>query len=84
MFIHVTSVRHIRDYLLEVRFTDGVEKEIDLSNELHGKVFEELKDIDMFGAVYLDEETRTIAWPNGADLAPEYLYEIGQDIRQVV
>ncbi len=82
MFLHVTSVRYIKDYKLEIGFSDGAEKEVNLEKELYGEVFEPLKDKAVFRQVYLDEETRTIAWPNGADLAPEYLYEIGKDVRQ--
>ena len=38
-------------------------------------VFEPLKDIDEFRKVTLDRDIRTIVWPNGADFAPEFLYE---------
>ena len=37
-------------------------------------MFEPLKDPDVFRALRVDEELRTIVWPNGADLAPEYIY----------
>jgi len=29
----------------------------------------------MFGQVRVDEEIGTIAWPNGADLDPDVIYE---------
>ena len=82
MFLHVTSVRYKKGYTLELQFSDGVEKVVDLENELYGPVFEPLKDLALFRQVYLDEETRTVAWSNGADLAPEYLYEKGHEARQ--
>jgi hypothetical protein len=43
---------------------------------LHGPVFEPLQDPTEFAKVFLDPICRTIAWPNGADLAPEALYEL--------
>ena len=83
MFLHVTRVRHIDGYRLEVEFNDNVVKEVDLTDERYGEVFEPLKDIDTFKQVAVDVETKTIAWPNGADFAPEFLYEAGKEVRQV-
>jgi len=37
-------------------------------------VFEPLKDVAQFRQVKVDDELNTIVWPNGADLAPEYVY----------
>jgi len=83
MFLHVTDVRLKKDYELQVTFSDGVVKEVDLVGELHGEVFEPLKDPEMFKEVRVNAETNTIEWPNGADFAPEFLYEIGREIKQV-
>ncbi len=47
MFLHVAGVRHTGNYKLEVAFNDGKTKEVDLANELHGDVFEPLKDIEL-------------------------------------
>jgi hypothetical protein len=71
----VTEVRAIPPYTLEVRFRDGVCRRLDLKGELWGPVFEPLKDPDFFAQAFVDRVSGTVAWPNGADLAPEFLYE---------
>ncbi len=83
MFLHVTEVRLTKDYELRVTFSDGVVKEVDLVGELHGEIFEPLQDPEVFKQVRVNPETNTIEWPNGADFAPEFLYEIGREIKQV-
>ena len=74
MYYNVTAVRHLRDYVVWVKFEDGTEGEIDLQPELWGPVFEPLRDPRVFQTISV-AEYGTIAWPNGADLAPEFLYE---------
>ncbi len=78
MFLHVKTVKYVKDYILQVTFDNGVVKQVDLENELEGEIFEPLKQIDVFRSVTVNPETRTIEWPNGADFAPEFLDEIGQ------
>jgi len=78
-FLHVTAVRPLGAYRLAVAFSDGTEREVDLNGELDGEVFVPLQDEAAFAEAFVDEETRTVAWPNGADLAPEFLYEIGAE-----
>jgi len=75
MGYRIVEIRHIRDYTVHVRFNDGVEGDIDLRGKLDGEVFEPLRDIALFKQLSLDPATHTIVWPNGADLAPEYLRE---------
>lgn len=75
MLVDVIEARHVRDFVVWVRFEDGAEGEVDLSSELYGPVFEPLKDVNYFKQVAVDPELGTIAWPNGADIAPELLYE---------
>ncbi len=84
MFLHVTDVRHIEGYKLNVAFNNGAVKEVNLEDELHGEVFEPLRDIELFKQVAVNEETNTIEWPNGADFAPEFLYEAGKEVKQAV
>jgi hypothetical protein len=76
-------VSEAKPFELLLEFSDGVVKRVDLSSELHGEVLEPLKQAEFFGKAYLNRETGTVEWPNGADFAPEFLYEIGKEIKQV-
>jgi len=60
-------------YRIHLRFNDGVENVVDFSQWLDGPVFEPLKDLGYFQRFFLDGGT--VAWPSGADVAPETLYE---------
>ena len=46
----------------------------DLAEALKGPMFESLKEPEVFRKLRVDEELQTIVWPNGTDLAPEYIY----------
>jgi len=71
----VVEVRYLQDYRLWIRFADGIMGELDLEEELHGRMFEPLKDTAVFEQVRVDPDLDTITWPNGADFAPEFLYQ---------
>jgi tRNA U34 5-methylaminomethyl-2-thiouridine-forming methyltransferase MnmC len=70
----VASVRALDDYRLEVTFDDGMQGVVSLGDRLFGPVFEPLRDPALFRQVFVDE-FGAICWPNGADLAPDALYE---------
>ena len=72
--LKVTDVEYLGDYILLCTFSTGEQKSVDLTPLLQYPAFEELKDKDMFIQFGLDG---TIFWANGADIAPEYLYENG-------
>jgi hypothetical protein len=74
--LFVTDARYVGDYRIWLSFNDGASGEVDLSARLHGPVFEPLKDLGLFSKVAFDPEMDTIVWPNGADLAPEYLHSL--------
>ncbi len=75
----VRAVRVIPPFGLELRFNDDKVRRIDLGpasqSTLKGPVFEPLRDPAFFAQAHLDAEGGTVAWPNGADIAPESLYE---------
>lgn len=69
----VVQAKHQGGYRIRVTFNDGVEKTVDFEPWLKGPVFEPLKDPAYFKRFFLDGWT--LSWPNGADIAPESLYE---------
>jgi hypothetical protein len=72
----ITHAEVLHDHVVRLRFADGVEKSIDLEPYLHGPVFAEIRnDHAVFTSVKVDSDAGTIVWPNGADLAPDVLYE---------
>jgi len=71
----LVAARYVRDFIIWLRFSDGVEGEVDLAGDIDGPVFEPLHDATFFRSFVLHPELHTITWPNGADLAPEFLYE---------
>lgn len=75
MILHVVEARYDRDYVLWLKFNDGAEGFVDLSDELYGEVFASLKDQAQFRSFRVDPELDTVVWDNGADFAPECLYE---------
>jgi hypothetical protein len=75
---YVTDVDYLSDYKLKLRFEDNSVKVVDLQPYLDGPVFEPLKNIDFFRQVAVNPDIDTIVWPNNADFAPEFLYEIGK------
>ena len=70
----ITHVKALDGYHLEIFFDDGVHGVVSLSDRLFGPVFEPLKNPAFFAQVRVDE-FGVVAWPNGADLAPDALYE---------
>lgn len=71
--IWITKATYIRDYQLELEFNDGSSGIVDLTHELNKPIFQPLKDINYFKNFKLN--SWTITWDNGADFAPEFLYE---------
>ena len=75
MLPRIVNAKYQGDYRIWLAFEDGVEGEVDLEGELWGEIFMPLRDKVRFAEFLLDEELETIVWPNGADFAPEFLYQ---------
>lgn len=73
MIPHVIKAEYKGDYRVWLRFNDGAEGVVDLTDELYGEMFEPLKDIKKFKSFRIDPELETLVWENGADFAPEFL-----------
>lgn len=68
----VVKAKHLGDFRVLLSFSDGLEGEVDLRDDLWGEVFEPLRDPAYFARFEVDD---TLVWPNGADFAPEFLHE---------
>jgi len=68
----VVRAEHRGEFKIRLVFSDGVDGTVDFSDWLEGPVFEPLKDPDYFARFFI--EGGTVAWPNGADIAPETLH----------
>lgn len=75
MIPKVIEAEYLHGFIIHLRFADGAEGDVDLSQELYGEMFEPLKDIEIFKQFSIHPEFHTLCWPNGADIAPEFLYE---------
>lgn len=64
--------------MLDLEFNDGTKRRVDLGDEIWGEVFQPLQDPAFFAQAFL--EGATVAWPNGADFAPEFLYEDAKEL----
>lgn len=74
---NLNEVKHIEyeaGYRYLIEFDDGVQAVLDFSDyPERGPVFAPLRELQFFRSARI--EGGTIAWPNGADIAPETLYE---------
>ena len=76
----VKKAVHAGVYRPLLTFEDGDERLVDLKPHLSGEIFEPLKDPEYFRGFRVNEDIDTVAWPNGADFSPDFLYEIGQPV----
>lgn len=82
MILHTTEVKCLGEYRLYLAFNNSESGEFDLSGELDGEVFEPFRDPALFETAYQHPVMKTVAWLNGADLAPEFLLELLHSQRQ--
>jgi len=75
MFLEINKAEYLGDYRIRLWFNNNEVRDVDLANSLKGEAFLPLLDKDYFK--HFTIRFNTIEWDNGADFAPEYLYDIG-------
>jgi len=78
----VREASYMSDYKLLLIFEDETVRLADLEFYLDGRIFEPLRDIEYFKTVRVDQELDTIVWENGADMSPDFLYEISVEVNK--
>jgi Protein of unknown function (DUF2442) len=76
MILRVTQAEVCGPHLLALLFNDHTRKTVNVRPLLDGPIFEPLRDPKYFARASLDSVCGTVTWPNGADFAPEALYEL--------
>lgn len=71
----LTAVAVVDHGVLRVSFADGLEGEVEVLRRMRGPVFDKARTPEGFVQAALDRDAATVAWPGGADLAPDTLYE---------
>jgi hypothetical protein len=76
----IVNAEYRGDFRIQVTFNDGVQEVLDFSQWFEGPIFEPLKNRGYFQRFFV--EGGAITWPNGADIAPETLYDAATRKRQ--
>lgn len=71
----ITNASAVRHGVLALTFAEGLQGELAVLERMRGPVFNQARTSDGFVKVRVDDETGTVSWPGGADLAPDTLYE---------
>ena len=71
----ITLAKVIGAHKLQLTFSDGTVGDADFNDEEWTGVFAPLADPAYFATVSVDPEMGTVVWPNGADMAPDALYD---------
>ncbi len=78
----VKEASYFGDFKVRLSFEDGSVRVADLKPHLNGEIFEPLNCVDYFKTLHVDSDLDTIVWDNGADMSPDFLYEIGVPIAE--
>ena len=76
MILRIVEAEVCGSHSLRLAFNDGARKTVDVQPLLSGPIFEPLREPGYFARATLDPICGTVVWPNGADFAPEALYEL--------
>ena len=79
MILRITDAEVSGQQSLKLTFNDGTKKTVNVKPLLDGPIFEPLKIPNYFAHATLDAVCGTVVWPNGADFAPEALYELAAE-----
>ena len=74
----VQNAEYKNEYEIQIEFEDGSIRLVNLEGYLDKGIFIPLKDLNNFKKFQVNHDTDTIEWYNGADLSPDFLYEIGK------
>jgi hypothetical protein len=75
----VVNAKACGPHSVDLTFKDGRRKRVNLLPLLEGPVFQPLRDPTFFARLRLDATAGTVVWPNGADIAPEALYDLPEE-----
>lgn len=84
MILRIAEAEVCGRHSLQLTFNDGTSSTVNVAPLLEGPVFEPLKDPDYFARAELDLVAGTVVWPNGADFAPEALYELATEVQSTI
>lgn len=77
----VVRATYIGGFRIHLTFNDALDATVDFQQWLNGPVFELLKSTTYFRKFFV--EGGAVVWPNGADVAPEALYDAAQATRAI-
>ncbi|MDZ4712542.1 MAG: DUF2442 domain-containing protein [bacterium] len=68
------KVKPLENYKIWIEFEDGVNGELDLTFLQNKGVFKALNDHNVFKKIYIDVETKSVAWTKDIELDSNNLY----------
>jgi hypothetical protein len=81
--MRVLRVEYVGEYKLKIAFSDKMIKIVDLEDMIRNakEIFAPLKNLNYFKQVSVDDCHLSICWPNGADICPDVLYDMGRNLK---
>lgn len=79
---YIRDASYLTGYKLKIEFENGEIRIVDLADHLEGSIFEPLRELSYFKQFTVNHDIDTVVWPNDADFSPDFLYEIGEKIRE--
>lgn len=81
---YVVDAAYLGEYKLKIRFDNDEDRIVDFENYLDGPIFEPLKDLAFFKQFSVNQDIDTVVWPNNADFSPDFLYEVGTPVDELL